>query len=667
MASSLENSKYAPFHVNQHIAAKNIVRVFRAGEIAYALLWAEVQSGKTGTFHRVAQRMLRRGLVDRVYLLCGSNELALYNQALEDRDTYATPSMEIVFRQHFERTELNLERTLLIVDESHIDQSQGQMLSKFLAKYGLNLSGTLPIMLEKQTYILSVDATPYAEFAAHVHGRSLPKHVEQLAPGTNYFGPAQYHASGLIHETFSITERPDRFQACMALYCNRPAKWCLVRVTKDETTAALATIASAHGYRLLFYTSDRTDVAITAKEKTSSHMPCLEDAPIAPTIVVIKGRLRAGKVVPKKHVGFVWEDSINPKTDTIVQSLLGRMCGYVFGEAKPHIFLPSAILRENDGRAIESSELARHTLSPEMIPRSGTNLTHARLARVAPEGKTQCPSILLDLSAAHDAEDGDEDYIDVADTDASRSAIMAACLSALRASGRATTSPSFTNEQREEILPILADISSDDCHVRFVRTDSAASRKNYFKELRAAHLSGTAPAEHISDAPFLTFVVVQDGYAENGAVPGHVYCIFYTVASSPVTARHLESRIAVDNGHSLFSIHDPEMAAEATAVTAIGLKKDALISPAVFDHSMREILGLWRDGLLHVDPCLTSVKGRFSFSQEAFHYADSKHNTVEEILSHLKAEFRLKTLKAKYARGPAPRSVFNIVKITWSA
>jgi hypothetical protein len=109
------------------------------------------------------------------------------------------------------------------------------------------------------------------------------------------------------------------------------------------------------------------------------------------------------------------------------------------------------------------------------------------------------------------------------------------------------------------------------------------------------------------------------------------------------------------------------MSAEAVAVGAIGLKKDALISPAVFDHSMREILGLWRDGLLHVDPCLTDVSGRFSFNQSAFRYRSSKDNIVEEILVRLKAEFGLKTLKAKYARGPAPRPVFNIEEITWSA
>jgi len=35
-----------------------------------------------------------------------------------------------------------------------------------------------------------------------------------------------------------------------------------------------------------------------------------------------------GKVVPKENIAFVFEESKNPKTDTICQSLLGRMCGY---------------------------------------------------------------------------------------------------------------------------------------------------------------------------------------------------------------------------------------------------------------------------------------------------------------------------------------------------
>jgi hypothetical protein len=114
----------------------------------------------------------------------------------------------------------------------------------------------------------------------------------------------------------------------------------------------------------------------------------------------------------------------------------------------------------------------------------------------------------------------------------------------------------INNQQREEILGSLVHVNARrDCHIRYMKDTSSTSRKNYFKELHKAFIRGTAPAEHVSDAPFLTFVVVQN-YREDGAVPGNVYCIFYTNARGDNDTVHLESRIAVDNGRSIFSVHD---------------------------------------------------------------------------------------------------------------
>jgi hypothetical protein len=441
MASAIANTRLSVFHTNQIQAAENIVRVFSAGEIMYSLLWAEVQSGKTGTFHCVAQMMLLAGLIDHVYILCGSHELSLYRQAINDCEKYGTLHTDIIFRQHFERTELNIERALLIVDESHMDQTQGQMLSAFLGKYGLNMSGTLPIMREKDAYILSVDATPYSEFSAHIHGHSLPKHIESLIRGDGYFGPADYIREKRIHATFDINERPDRFHALCP-----PKKWVLIRISSSETMKALRAIRKTYGLTILQYTSKRTQVAITRDEQEAfwrerrKRIPCIEDAPAVTTIVVIKGRLRAGKVVPKKHIGFVWEDAVNPKVDTIVQSLLGRMCGYEFGEKKPYIFLPHSVLCKDDDRIISVSEIARHTMAPDMLPRKGTNLVPGRIARVAGEGRSQCPAILLTLG-------GDSEICNLAVT---RNRVKEICMSALRDNGCRLVEefPYVNNQQR---------------------------------------------------------------------------------------------------------------------------------------------------------------------------------------------------------------------------
>ena len=50
--------------------------------------------------------------------------------------------------------------------------------------------------------------------------------------------------------------------------------------------------------------------------------------PVKTTLVHICGKFRMGQVVPKMHIAMVYEQSAHPNADTILQGLLGRMCGY---------------------------------------------------------------------------------------------------------------------------------------------------------------------------------------------------------------------------------------------------------------------------------------------------------------------------------------------------
>ena len=91
---------------------------------------------------------------------------------------------------------------------------------------------------------------------------------------------------------------------------------------------------------------------------------CLEDAPLVTTVVIVRGRLRAGKVVPKTHVGFVWEGANKSKTDVLVQGLVGRMCGYVFGTEKPTLYVPVTALVPDELGLVLAGDL----------PKTATNL-----------------------------------------------------------------------------------------------------------------------------------------------------------------------------------------------------------------------------------------------------------------------------------------------------
>jgi hypothetical protein len=54
----------------------------------------------------------------------------------------------------------------------------------------------------------------------------------------------------------------------------------------------------------------------------------MKTQPETHTIIIVKGMLRMGKEVHKEHVNFCMETATNPKTDTVLQGLMGRMCGY---------------------------------------------------------------------------------------------------------------------------------------------------------------------------------------------------------------------------------------------------------------------------------------------------------------------------------------------------
>ncbi|NCX76871.1 MAG: hypothetical protein EBX09_07550, partial [Actinobacteria bacterium] len=175
------------FFPNQIKAASDIVATFVESHRLYnlgirdkplpffSLLWAQVQSGKSGTFHCIARMMYWRGLIDHVYILCGSSETTLRNQAIKDTLAYQSDiidDFEVIFRQDFKKrlpssnNPLRLERALFIIDESHMDQDNNQQLNLLLSSYGLSLAGSLPLMYDLNTFIVSVDATPYAEVLA---------------------------------------------------------------------------------------------------------------------------------------------------------------------------------------------------------------------------------------------------------------------------------------------------------------------------------------------------------------------------------------------------------------------------------------------------------------------------------------------------------------------
>ena len=654
----------------QSTAASNIFTVFRKGKLRYAMLVAFCQAGKTGAYQDLIRMMLAEGNISQVYILCGSNETELRSQAHEDTKAanpaaYASGAIKVVFRQDFKDFTMNIANVLIVVDESHMDQTQGQELDRFLARHGLTMDGNPKTLNEKNAFIVSVDATPYSELAALKHEESFSKHVEMLAPGEKYFGLSDYFYADFVKPTFDITEDPQRFLSLL-----KDNKYGIMRLQNGEKASQqemkAVEICTRNGGKVYYYTAEKTEIAITAAQKAMLNLKlCLDDMPNVPSLVIIRGRLRAGNVVPKKHVGFVWEGATFSKTDTLEQALPGRMCGYDFGEEKPLIFLPPSSLKRHEGKVVKASEIERAIMGfPVVLPMNATNLKKGHVANRATNGKTQCPPLRLTWDTEDDDWHFTEKFEEKYKHGDDRKDIQDKCYAVLLKNlDLIRHSPNYSSKQKDEILSSIVPYGARSAHIRNMQGDSQLA---YFTQLREAYMAGTAPAEHIAEQDPLNFIVTYKGYKSPFANHRHFYVVFYTDASNGTSpnlmAVDIKSRIPVTNGKSVFSVHDTHVDKPLVAGGVVGLDETKLKSPLLLESALREYLYLYSISDLTVSRCIQSNKERFTLSKKDFHYMSSKQNDVEKLCGTLSREFGVK-LKVSYTRSGEKH--FNIKKIEW--
>lgn len=296
----------------------------------YVLLLAPMQSGKTGTFKLVACEMLRQNLVDQVVIFSGNRETDLRDQS-NDHLTFAlsynthlrAQGHEVNVQDLLQKISVvwgpNLKdfepvgRILYIWEESHYGQSQKQQIDKFLTRVGIQSTGSAP----EGCFVLSVSATPFSEFSDN-HHLTQNKTIIRLIPPDSYMSVEKLRDDDKIH---SFTDTKKQFKQLV----RHLRGYGLVRAS-EKVQSDLIPIALANGCEVIHY-----DLA--HKETPLNEILA---RPAAKTVVFIKGMCRMGKVVHKTNVAFAMETS-KGKTDTILQGLLGRFCGYDTSGTKVYI------------------------------------------------------------------------------------------------------------------------------------------------------------------------------------------------------------------------------------------------------------------------------------------------------------------------------------------
>ena len=110
-------------------------------------------------------------------------------------------------------------------------------------------------------------------------------------------------------------------------------KYAIVRITnKNEET--VKAIIKSNGWKCVVY-----DSVSTGQEKVEGKRVWdgMRAAPQVDTAILLRGKCRMGKNLEKKHILFVMETARQSRTDTVLQGLLGRVCGY--SEGSDRIFV----------------------------------------------------------------------------------------------------------------------------------------------------------------------------------------------------------------------------------------------------------------------------------------------------------------------------------------
>jgi len=110
----------------------------------------------------------------------------------------------------------------------------------------------------------------------------------------------------------------------------------------------------------------------------------LNKKPKKPTVIILCGMLRMGKVVPKEHIAMVFEEQTKHKTrlvDTGLQGLLGRMCGYPTNKRGFNIdvYLESKIIEHTEAYSEAYDSVSGPLIKPAMnLKSSDENALRAR-------------------------------------------------------------------------------------------------------------------------------------------------------------------------------------------------------------------------------------------------------------------------------------------------
>jgi len=323
-------------------AAESIRKEFEANHRS-VLIIAQPQQGKTATVAITINDFIKQcektGAKYEVIYLINQADNEIKKQSTS-RFRKADLINDIKIMHHANLKDYSFDndfdkKRLIIVDEGHMALGKGKPFHNFMNQFHIKYGQPYQTWENKNVFVLTVSATPYAQEVQNRISNQLDTECfteVAVKVSEKYFSLKKLIESGRLQQSRGVISKkskqvsaffkdivlPEFLRQCRT---NGPGNL-VVRVQGDGSVAILKEYLGKEHPEfdvIEFSTKNATPVA-----ELDEHLS--EDYP-QPTIVIVRGALRAGKTLKTTKFIRGWVDSKSGNSDTVAQSV-GRCLGF---------------------------------------------------------------------------------------------------------------------------------------------------------------------------------------------------------------------------------------------------------------------------------------------------------------------------------------------------
>jgi hypothetical protein len=307
------------------------------------VLIAQMQQGKTGTIIVVIDQFIKNcedeNTPYEVIYLTNIADNSLRGQT-DQRLIQAGLSSKVKLIHHAQLRDgkydsiLNpiAKRRLFIVDECHLALGKDRPLHNFFKMIGVTYGESIDTWKNKENYVLSVSATPYAHvLKAKLDAKAFEEVVLEVS--TDYYSLKNMYESGRLRQSDQVVRNKTvtpffeiRMQEFVAS-CGTDGGYMVVRATGKSPELLENYIRSQYS---------NVDVR-TFESAPINNIDQLDDIlstePPHPFVAIIRGTLRAGKTLSTTKNIRMWLEPPRTKTDAMCQ-VVGRCVGFEMENGK---------------------------------------------------------------------------------------------------------------------------------------------------------------------------------------------------------------------------------------------------------------------------------------------------------------------------------------------